>query len=141
MSKLQFCLSTVANFFSDCQEQTVNKIEEKDQDKIIAQLQSENATLNQLLDVSEKSTLTQSYHLETAIAELEKTLEKLQTTYAQLLHTENFSSLGRMIAGVAHEINNPISYIRGNIIPAQEYIQDILELLDIYQQQYPEPTP
>ncbi|NES70243.1 MAG: HAMP domain-containing histidine kinase, partial [Okeania sp. SIO2D1] len=44
-------------------------------------------------------------------------------------------------AGVAHEINNPINYIHGNITPAQEYVQDILELLDMYQQEFPHPTP
>ena len=50
------------------------------------------------------------------------------------------SSLGQMVAGVAHEINNPINYIHGNITPAQEYLQDILELLDMYQQEFPHPT-
>lgn len=121
--------------------QTVSQSKLKDKDRIIKELQSENATLNQLLDVSEKSTLIQSDRLEKAIAEQQKTLEKLQTTHAQLLHTEKMSSLGQMVAGVAHEINNPINYIHGNITPAQEYVQDILELLDMYQQEFSHPTP
>ncbi|MDY7005911.1 MAG: ATP-binding protein [Cyanobacteriota bacterium] len=125
---------------SQGKDRTISQSELKDKDKIIEQLQSENATLNHLLDVSEKSTLIQSDRLEKAIAEQQKTLEELQTTHAQLLHTEKMSSLGQMVAGVAHEINNPINYIRGNITPAQEYIQDILELLDMYQQEFPHPT-
>ncbi|NEQ71979.1 MAG: HAMP domain-containing histidine kinase [Okeania sp. SIO2C9] len=127
--------------FSDYQEQAMSQSELKDKDRIIEQLQSKNATLNQLLDVSEKSTLIQSDRLEKAIAEQQKTLEKLQTTHGQLLHTEKMSSLGQMVASVAHEINNPINYIHGNITPAQEYVQDILELLDMYQQEFPHPTP
>ncbi|NEO58217.1 MAG: HAMP domain-containing histidine kinase [Okeania sp. SIO3B5] len=126
---------------SQDKDQTVSQNELKYKDRIIEELKSENATLNQLLDVSEKSTLIQSDRLEKAIAEEQKTLEKLQITHAQLLHTEKMSSLGQMVAGVAHEINNPINYIHGNITPAQEYVQDILELLDMYQQEFPHPTP
>ncbi len=129
-----------SQIFSDCQTEKISHKKEINKDKIIEQLQSENAALNHLLDVSEKSTLIQSERLEKALAEQQKILEKLQTTHAQLLHTEKMSSLGQMVAGVAHEINNPINFLHGNITPAQEYIQDILELLEIYQQQYPHPT-
>ncbi|WP_324631060.1 MASE1 domain-containing protein [Phormidium sp. CCY1219] len=74
-------------------------------------------------------------------AELEQTLRELQRTQAQLIHTEKMSSLGHMVGGVAHEINNPISFIYGNITHAGEYMQDLLELISTYQQEYPEPTP
>jgi signal transduction histidine kinase len=46
-----------------------------------------------------------------------------------------------MVAGIAHEINNPVGFVYGNIGPAGEYIQDLLQLVNLYQQQYPEPTP
>jgi PAS domain S-box-containing protein len=73
--------------------------------------------------------------------ELERTLDKLKRTQAQLIQTEKMSSLGQMIAGVAHEINNPVSFIYGNLNHAREYFQDLLRLIKIYQQTYPNPTP
>jgi signal transduction histidine kinase len=65
----------------------------------------------------------------------------LKRTQAQLIQTEKMSSLGQMIAGVAHEINNPVSFIYGNLNHAREYFQDLLRLIEIYQQTYPNPTP
>ncbi len=73
--------------------------------------------------------------------QLELTLDKLTRTQAQLIQTEKMSSLGRMVAGVAHEINNPVSFIQGNLTPAREYFQDLLSLIELYQQTYPNPTP
>jgi signal transduction histidine kinase len=72
---------------------------------------------------------------------LENALRKLQQTQAQLLQSEKMSSLGQMVAGIAHEINNPINFIHGNLVPAAEYIQDLLRLVELYQQNYPHPVP
>jgi signal transduction histidine kinase len=70
--------------------------------------------------------------------QLEATLAELQQTQAQLIQTEKMSSLGQMVAGIAHEINNPTSFIRGNLSPLSDYVSDILKLLELYQQSYPE---
>ena len=73
--------------------------------------------------------------------ELKLALNELKRTQAQLIQTEKMSSLGRMVAGIAHEINNPVSFIQGNITPARGYFRDLLALIELYQQTYPHPTP
>ncbi|MEG4941606.1 PAS domain-containing protein [Microcoleus sp. F4-D5] len=72
--------------------------------------------------------------------QLEQTLEYLKNAQAQLIQAEKMSSIGQMVAGVAHEINNPVNFIYGNIIPAAQYARDLLKLIELYQQHYPEPV-
>jgi len=67
-------------------------------------------------------------------------IRDLQQAQAQLIQSEKMSSLGRMVAGLAHEINNPVNFIYGNLTYTQDYTHDILELLHLYQQQYPHPS-
>ncbi len=72
--------------------------------------------------------------------ELKKAFYELQHTQTHLIQTEKMSSLGQLVAGVAHEINNPVNFIYGNLNPAKEYTQDLLSLLQLYQSHYPEPV-
>jgi signal transduction histidine kinase len=66
--------------------------------------------------------------------------DALQQAQVQLVQQEKLSTLGELIAGIAHEMNNPISFIANNITPLQEYIASITELLQLYEQEYPNPT-
>ncbi|MFN6516308.1 MAG: ATP-binding protein [Nostoc sp. CreGUA01] len=70
--------------------------------------------------------------------ELQKTLQDLKETQGQLIQTEKMSSLGQMVAGVAHEINNPVNFIYGNIQCISDYTQDLFSLLTLYQERYPD---
>lgn len=72
---------------------------------------------------------------------LSQTLETLKHTQAQLIQTEKMSSLGQMVAGIAHEINNPVSFIYGNLNHAGEYLDDLFNLVSLYQKHYPGPHP
>jgi PAS domain S-box-containing protein len=80
-----------------------------------------------------------SLQLQQQTEELETTLNKLQNTQTQLIQAEKMSSLGQLVAGIAHEINNPVSFIYGNIQPAADYASDLIELLRLYQEHYPNP--
>jgi PAS domain S-box-containing protein len=70
---------------------------------------------------------------------LAHTLEQLKRSQLQILQAEKMSSLGQMVAGVAHEINNPVNFIHGNLQPARDYTQSLLDLIELYQKTY-EPT-
>ncbi|MBD2493535.1 PAS domain-containing sensor histidine kinase [Nostoc sp. FACHB-280] len=71
--------------------------------------------------------------------ELEQALQELQHTQLQLIQTEKMSSLGQLVAGVAHEINNPVNFIFGNLKHAYQYTQNIIKILKLYQYHYPKP--
>jgi signal transduction histidine kinase len=73
--------------------------------------------------------------------ELQDTLEQLKITQTQLVQNAKMSGLENLVAGVAHEINNPVSFIYGNIFSAEEYIQDLIYLIELYQSHYPNPLP
>ena len=74
-----------------------------------------------------------------AEAELKQTLVELKQTQTQLIQSEKMSSLGQLVAGVAHEINNPVNFIHGNLTYTNQYITDILDVLSLYQKYYPSP--
>ncbi|HEY9803925.1 MAG TPA: GAF domain-containing protein [Leptolyngbyaceae cyanobacterium] len=71
--------------------------------------------------------------------QLEQALYQLHQTQTKLIQNEKMSSLGQLVAGVAHEINNPVNFIHGNLAHASEYTQQLLELLKLYQDHYPQP--
>ena len=79
--------------------------------------------------------------LEKANEEIEATLIKLKKTQTQLIQTEKMSGLGQMVAGIAHEINNPVSFIYGNLEHVKGYAQNLIHLIDLYQKNYPDPIP
>ncbi|MBW4440424.1 MAG: PAS domain S-box protein [Plectolyngbya sp. WJT66-NPBG17] len=72
---------------------------------------------------------------------LEQALYNLKQAQTQLIQSEKMSSLGQLVAGVAHEINNPVSFIYSNLSPAQDHIRDLLHIINLYQQHYPHPAP
>ncbi|MEH2108805.1 hybrid sensor histidine kinase/response regulator [Nostoc sp.] len=74
-------------------------------------------------------------------AALSRALKDLQESQLQLVQTEKMSTLGQLVAGVAHEINNPVGFIHGNLGHASVYFQDMVNIINLYQQHYPNPVP
>ncbi|MEH2360296.1 trifunctional serine/threonine-protein kinase/ATP-binding protein/sensor histidine kinase [Nostoc sp.] len=71
--------------------------------------------------------------------QLQATLKELNRTQIQMVQTEKMSALGQLVAGIAHEINNPVSFIHGNLNYVHQYTQDLLSILNSYQNHYPNP--
>ncbi|OKH37271.1 hybrid sensor histidine kinase/response regulator [[Phormidium ambiguum] IAM M-71] len=77
--------------------------------------------------------------VEERTSKLKQTMYDLQKAQVQLVQKEKMSTLGQLVAGVAHEINNPINFIAANLNHAEQYISDLLEHLQLYQEKFPDP--
>ncbi|MBD2339697.1 response regulator [Calothrix sp. FACHB-156] len=101
--------------------------------ELIARIRYHSKAYNNL-----KALTTATINAQLQAKQLEHTVKQLQTTQVQLVQTEKMSSLGRMVAGLAHEINNPINFMQGNFKYLDNHIQSLVALIQAYQQEYPQ---
>ena len=112
----------------------IRKVKTLLEEQAIAQQQLEAYSQTLERKVAER---TEELHAKNAV--LQTTLQDLKKAQVAMIQSEKMSSLGQMVAGVAHEINNPVNFIHGNLTPAQDYAQGLLRLVHHYQQAYPNP--
>lgn len=100
-------------------------------DTVVRQYQEESDALQRSLYSETQAAAIQA---QAQAKQIEEAMRELQSAQLQLVQTEKMSSLGQLVAGIAHEINNPVNFIFGNLTHVDQYTQDILELMHLYEQ-------
>ncbi|MFB2772207.1 ATP-binding protein [Pelatocladus sp. BLCC-F211] len=106
---------------------------------LLQQQQEANQQLESYSQTLEEKVEARTQELSEKNNYLKQLLEELHHTQAQMVQSGKMSALGQMVAGVAHEINNPVNFIHGNLSYVDQYTQDLLKLVQHYQQYYPNP--
>ena len=119
--------SIVKNFHLEAQAEEHKRLNTQLNQEIAERKRAESALKESEAQLKEKNRI------------LEQTLQELRSTQAQIIQSEKMSSLGQLVAGIAHEINNPVNFIHGNLNCMEEYGKDLLNLVALYQQHYPHP--
>jgi PAS domain S-box-containing protein len=126
-------------------EERLRQAKDELEDRVKARTAELRATVSRLKrEVSDRKTAENALRrseqeLRQQAVDLESTLHTLQKTQAQLIQSEKMSSLGQLVAGIAHEINNPVNFIYGNLTYSADYTKDLINLVQLYQQHYPQP--
>ena len=123
-----------------CEHYTTERTWHESEISLIQEVANQLAIAIEQADLYQQSRVSESLALEQA-RQLNQTLKELKRTQAQMVQSEKMSSLGQLVAGVAHEINNPVNFIYGNLSHAHDYTHDLLDLIQLYQEQFPQGTP
>ena len=108
--------------------------------QLLQQQQTANKQLEAYSQTLESQVEVRTQELNDKNTQLQQLLKELQHTQVQMVQSEKMSSLGQMVAGVAHEINNPVNFICGNLTHVREYTHNLLAFVQLYQKHYSNPA-